>query len=59
MASKRKFLLFSIKSNHCCLVSRNRLIFGLICVHFSGKRKFQRIAVGFKELPTFPLYNTS
>ena len=28
---KRKFTLISIKSNHCCLVSRNRLIFSLIC----------------------------
>ena len=56
---KRKFILISIKSNHCCLVSRNRLILGLICMHFSGKCRFQRIGVGFKELPTFALYNTS
>ena len=40
---KRKFILISIKSNHCCLVSLNRLIFGLICVHFSSKR--------FRKLP--------
>ena len=56
---KRKFILISIKSNHCCPVSRNRLIVDLICVHFSSKRRFQRIAVGFKELPAFALYNTS
>ena len=55
---KRKFILISIKSNHCCLVSRNRLIVGLICVHFSSKRGFQRISVGFKELLSFVLYNT-
>ena len=52
---KRKFILISIKSNHCCLASRNRLIFGLICVHSLSKRRFQRIAVGFKELPAFAL----
>ena len=40
---KRKFILISIKSNQCCLVSLNRLIFGLICVPFSSKR--------FRKLP--------
>ena len=56
---KRKFILISIKNNHGCLVSLNRLIFGLIYVHFSSKRGFPKNAVGFKELPTFALYNTS